>query len=541
MTFRRFILLVAGSVFASQGVAAQQPVATERPSLVVNLVMGGIPYDFFTRYGHNLSEGGFRRLMEQGVVFTAARYDYMPTDRASSLATITTGTYPSVHGVVGERWYDVQTGEEVELIADPGATGFGCEYGLGCYSNLNLIAPALGDRLRAESPESRVVSIAADPVSAIVLAGLGTDAYWVNTATAGWTSSSRYMLYLPGWVESFNDQYKGNTYLADWFWALHLAPERYVNRRYARVPLPSGGRFLELPCVGAQSGAAGGGRYAPVVATPLASDLVADFAMQAVVHEALGRDDAPDILNVCFDAPRDIIARYGPESVEAEDMFYQLDRTLGALIGFIVSQVGEERVLFVLTSDHGSSASFDAVGPERERFNGVQFSAIVNSFLCARYEGDRWVTGYSNRRLYFDRREAFERGLSLDEVQRRASDFALQFRGIARVVPSCDLRGGAASDAYMQRLRNGYFPKRSGDLLVDLVPGRIEERAGVRSSAGSAYDYDTHVPLVMAGGGLPHARVEEPVDMASLPVTLARILGIQRPEAATAEALPVVE
>ena len=466
MTFRRFILLVAGSVFASQGVAAQQPVATERPSLVVNLVMGGIPYDFFTRYGHNLSEGGFRRLMEQGVVFTAARYDYMPTDRASSLATITTGTYPSVHGVVGERWYDVQTGEEVELIADPGATGFGCEYGLGCYSNLNLIAPALGDRLRAESPESRVVSIAADPVSAIVLAGLGTDAYWVNTATAGWTSSSRYMLYLPGWVESFNDQYKGNTYLADWFWALHLAPERYVNRRYARVPLPSGGRFLELPCVGAQSGAAGGGRYAPVVATPLASDLVADFAMQAVVHEALGRDDAPDILNVCFDAPRDIIARY---------------------------------------------------------------------------EGDRWVTGYSNRRLYFDRREAFERGLSLDEVQRRASDFALQFRGIARVVPSCDLRGGAASDAYMQRLRNGYFPKRSGDLLVDLVPGRIEERAGVRSSAGSAYDYDTHVPLVMAGGGLPHARVEEPVDMASLPVTLARILGIQRPEAATAEALPVVE
>ena len=131
MTFRRFILLVAGSVFASQGVAAQQPVATERPSLVVNLVMGGIPYDFFTRYGHNLSEGGFRRLMEQGVVFTAARYDYMPTDRASSLATITTGTYPSVHGVVGERWYDVQTGEEVELIADPGATGFGCEYAAG--------------------------------------------------------------------------------------------------------------------------------------------------------------------------------------------------------------------------------------------------------------------------------------------------------------------------------------------------------------------------------------------------------------------------
>ena len=93
------------------------------------------------------------------------------------------------------------------------------------------------------------------------------------------------------------------------------------------------------------------------------------------------------------------------------------------------------------------------------------------------------MAGYANRRLYINRREAFNRNLSLGEVQRRAADFALQFRDISRVVPACDLRGGAASDAYMQRLRNGYFPKRSGDLLVDLVPGRIEERAGIRSSA----------------------------------------------------------
>lgn len=538
----RLVSLLVGGVFAFQTAAAQQAPRPERPALVVNMVVGGLPYDFVTRYGHNLSEGGFRRLAESGVSFTSARYDYMPTDRASSLATITTGTYPSVHGVVGERWCDVLTGEEVELIADSEAAGFDCEYGQGCYSNVNLIAPTLGDRLRAESPASKVVSIAADPVSAIVMAGLGTEAYWVNTATAGWTSSSRYMLYLPGWVERFNDQYRGNSYLADWFWTLHLGPERYVNRRYGRIDLPEDARFRELAPIGGLPCTAGGGRYVPVFATPLASDLVADFAMQAVVREELGQDEAPDILNICFDAPRDIIAHYGPESVEAEDMFYQLDRTVGSLISFIVSQVGQERVLFVLTSDHGSSQAFDAAAPSQERFNGEQFRTIINSFLCAQYGGEEWVAGYANRRLYINRREAFNRNLSLGEVQRRAADFALQFRGISRVVPACDLRGGAASDAYMQRLRNGYFPKRSGDLLVDLVPGRIEERAGIRSSAGSAYDYDIHVPLLMAGCGLPHAVVEEPVDMASLPVTLARILGIQRPEAATAEAIaPIVE
>ena len=41
--------------------------------------------------------------------------------------------------------------------------------------------------------------------------------------------------------------------------------------------------------------------------------LFRSFAMQAVVREELGQDEAPDILNICFDAPRDIIAHYGPE------------------------------------------------------------------------------------------------------------------------------------------------------------------------------------------------------------------------------------
>ena len=294
------------------------------------------------------------------------------------------------------------------------------------------------------------------------MAGLGTEAYWVNTATAGWTSSSRYMLYLPGWVERFNDQYRGNSYLADWFWTLHLGPERYVNRRYGRIDLPEDARFRELAPIGGLPCTAGGGRYVPVFATPLASDLVADFAMQAVVREELGQDEAPDILNICFDAPRDIIAHYGPESVEAEDMFYQLDRTVGSLISFIVSQVGQERVLFVLTSDHGSSQAFDAAAPSQERFNGEQFRTIINSFLCAQYGGEEWVAGYANRRLYINRREAFNRNLSLGEVQRRAADFALQFRGISRVVPRLRLAGWSRQRCIHAAAAERLFPEAFG-------------------------------------------------------------------------------
>lgn len=509
----------------------------ERPALVVNIVVGGMPYDFITRYGHNLSADGFNKFRDEGVVFTSGRYNYMPTNSASSLATITTGTYPYVNGIVGEQWRDVLTGDYVSLIKDPSANGLNCEYGEESYSNINLVVPSLGDRLKRENPKSKVISIAADPVSAIVLGGLDAEVYWMNPATAAWTTSSKYMLYLPGWVIKFNDQYKGSSYVNDWFWGLYRKQECYVNRRFGKMEIKdakSSAGFRKMNEIGALAPSMNKGRYSSRLSTPLANELVVDFAQQVIIQEGLGTDENPDILNICFDAPRNVIKHYGPESVEAEDMFYQLDKAIASLMRFVSAQYPDDRVLFVLTADHGSSESYDISVAERSRFNGDQFRAIVNSFLCAQYGGEDWVTGYYNRRLYINRKVAFNLNLSVDDVQRRASDFALQFRGLARVVPSCDLRGGSAADPYMQRMRNGYYPKRSGDLLIDLVPNWIEEVNGVRSSTGSSYDYDTHVPLMMTGCGLQAGVITTEVDMASLPVTLARILGIQRPEAATA-------
>lgn len=533
MKISRILLPLA--VFSVCCMAGATAVASGRPALVVNIVAGGVPYDFVTRYGHNLSDDGIRRFMDKGLVFTAGRYEYMPTNQASSLATITTGTYPYVHGVVGSEWYDIQSGRRVSLIDDPQASGLDCEYEEERYSYVNLVAPTLGDRLRKEVPRSKVVTVAADPLSAVTLGGFGSQVYWFDTARASWVSSSKYMLYLPGWVVNFNAQYKNNTYLHDWFWAPHLLSGDYVNRR-CEVLRPHGDEsFRTLEDIGDCEAVVAPGRYEHVLATPLIDDLVSDFVQQAVVQEKLGTDEYPDLLNVCFDGMRKVIRRYGPESVEAEDMFYHLDRTLASLMRFVESQCPEGSVLFVFTSDHGTSEAFDVPAIARERFNDVQFEAIINSFLCARYGGDRWVTGYHNRRVYIDRAKALAEGLDIENVQRLTSDFAIQFRGLSRVVPSCDLKGGSAGDSYMQKLRNGYYPKRSGDLLVDLVPDMIEEEPGVRSMTGSGYDYDTHVPLMMTGCGIAHGEITAPVDMASLPVTLAYILGIQRPDAATAE------
>lgn len=539
MIIRKLLFVLLGLSAVSQSVLANgaNPVQpkSSKPVLVVNIVVGGLPYDYIYRYSKNLSENGFRKFERDGLVFTAGRYNYMPTTSVSSLATITTGTYPYMHGIVGRQWRDVLTGNNVSLIDDSSAKGLNCEQGRQKYSNTNIVVPTLGDRLRRESPDSRVFTVASDPASAIVMGGFGSDVYWFDAAAASWTTSNKYMSVLPEWVSRFNDQYKGNKYLSEWEWKPEMSSSRYINRRYCNIDINGNSRLKQIREVADPKKCNMPGRYGYLTITPLMNDMLSDFVRQALVKEKLGADDVTDILNICFDAPREVFRRYGPESVEAEDMFYQVDRTVGDLVQFISSQFEEGAVLFVLTSDHGVSESYDIATTERDRFNGEQFRTIINTFLCAQYGGQDWVSGYYNRRIYINRSEAFRLNLSLDEVQRRASDFALQFRGLSRVVPSCDLRGGSAADSYMQRLRNGYYPKRSGDLLVDLIPNWIEETPGVRASAGSAYDYDTHVPLMIMGGGVSRGEVKDDIDMASVPVMIARIIGIQRPDAATAE------
>lgn len=86
------------------------------------------------------------------------------------------------------------------------------------------------------------------------------------------------------------------------------------------------------------------------------------LAKQAIAQYKLGDDKVPDLLNICLDAPRRISEAYGPESIEVEDMYYRLDRDLADFLTFVFAQVKDGNAMVVLTSDHGTSPSYDA-GP----------------------------------------------------------------------------------------------------------------------------------------------------------------------------------
>src|SRR5690554_5697372 len=51
----------------------------ERPVLVVGVMVDQLRPDYISRFWDKLSEGGFRRLVNEGFTFTNMHFNYMPT------------------------------------------------------------------------------------------------------------------------------------------------------------------------------------------------------------------------------------------------------------------------------------------------------------------------------------------------------------------------------------------------------------------------------------------------------------------------------
>ena len=530
----KYLIICAAAWIGCQEARAQQAI---KPRLVVQIVVSQMRYDYLDRFRDNFCDNGFRAFMEKGTNFTNARHSYMQTNTVAGLATIVTGTPPSGHGVIAESWYNFTTGDSVNLIADSRATGLECEDGEGRYSALNLTAATLGDRLKESDPKSKSIALAADPYSAIVCGGPSSDVYWMNTGHGTWVSSSYYFEKLPYWVTQYNETAFAST-LLDREWTPDKSFESYRNTDTTVLSFipdtQSGiGNFLR-GVVRIFKKDDPRTDYAMLQYMPAGNTLVSSFARETIVQEELGKDNHTDLLTICYDTPRLICERFGPRSIEVEDMYYKLDREIGELVTFIQAQFEPGEVVIALTSDHGSSDTFR----EQSRipmglFNAEQFKIIMNGFLSAQYEPGEWVLGYRDRQLYLNRELIYKYGFDLAEVQTRAAAFALQFRGVSGALTSTDMQSGYFGKGYGEKMQNGFYPKRSGDVTINLMPGWIEQRTGIVSLSGSLYEYDTHVPMMLLGGSVPAATVERDVTVSSLAPTLAHIMRITVPNAAT--------
>jgi predicted AlkP superfamily pyrophosphatase or phosphodiesterase len=93
------------------------------------------------------------------------------------------------------------------------------------------------------------------------------------------------------------------------------------------------------------------------------------------------------------------------------------------------------------------------------------------------------------------------------------------------------------ADPLARRILHGFYPSRSGDVVVVYEPFNYFEKFVLTTAHGSPYSYDTHVPLIIMGGGLKAGSHMEAATPADIAPTLASILGVQAPSNAVGRIL----
>ncbi len=516
------------------------PQREETPALVVLLVVDQMRADYLDRFDAEW-RGGIRRLLDEGLVYTAAHHDFAITETACGHATLASGRFPRSHGVAGNKWFDRTVGRIVESVDDP-AYPLLDSVGTG-RSAARFRGTSLASWLRQRFPESKVVSVSRKDRSAIWLAGgVGEHIYWFDTTENRATSSTAFRNALPDWVRDFNREND----VRDWLgrtWNSELESGRvYPGVREDDFEGENESRLgRTFPhALPADPDAA----LFALVLTPWMDEWVLELARRAVGALELGGDDTPDLLTLSLGATDEIGHLFGPHSVEIADQLLRLDRLLDAFFDDLDRQVGLDRTLVVLASDHGVSPvplESRRQGHASARYVDMQaLKERIQERLAGEYgEGD-YLPGLRPLRLWFDHALLEARGIDLDTARSLAREEALATPGVARVLTPADLEPAAAggADAILRQARRSFVPDRVGDLLLVLEPFCLPADMVDVTTHISPHSYDTHVPLILLGAGIEPARDDRRVSTVDVAPTLGSILGVTPGEPLDGQVLP---
>jgi predicted AlkP superfamily pyrophosphatase or phosphodiesterase len=542
-----------------------------RPRLVLLIVVDQFRYDYLTRFGDLFGSRGIGRLMRDGASWTETNFDHVPTFTAPGHAVFMTGAYPSQTGIIANEWYERETGKKVKSVTDDSTIKLAGKPGEKGYSPRRLLCSTVGDELRlADGDRSKVIGISTKDRSAILPAGRRANAaYWFGTDNGNMVSSTYYFTQEPVWVERFNQRH-----LADqWFGARwdRLLPEAEYLKRAGKDDVPwenldkSSNDTNYFPHV-VTGGAANASRmfYKALDYTPFANDLLVSFAEEAITNEKLGGGAETDVLTVSFSANDYVGHRFGPYSHEAMDMTLRVDRQIGTLLDFVDAHVGLRNTVVIFSADHGASpvpeqaASMNLPG---RRYQKAELRQIVEEGLKARYaRKDRPATDYIqsfsnkeateqgliNSNFYLNRVALKRDGIDLDECELVVGELSMRMPGVARYFTRAQLESDLVSsaDPIARRVLHGFYPQRSGDVIVVFEPYNIlfdlpDDPTDPLSSAthGSPYSYDTHVPLIIMGRDFARGRYTQPATPADIAPTLASLLNVQAPSCSVGRVL----
>ncbi|MEW6130986.1 MAG: alkaline phosphatase family protein [Acidobacteriota bacterium] len=550
------LLLITLFVVSNFSLATQNRRANERastvvsakPKLVLVIVVDQFRYDFLERFADLLGRDGFRRLIEGGAFFTNANYDYVPTYTAPGHASIFTGSVPAQNGIVGNNWFDRETGKNRVMVSDLNArsvTMKGISETPGSFSPRVLIGTTIGDQIRLSNNfKSKVIAVSQKDRSAILPGGQKPNgAFWYQASDGTFITSDYYASELPAWVKAFNTNTRPDKYF-NMKWELSAKPEIYSRAQSQNLPIqksPLGDKFPYAMNAGEAKPT--GKFYSAFEYSPYASEHLAEFAEAAIDAEKLGEDEYPDLLSVSFSSPDLIGHAFGPDSREIVDTYIRLDQTIAGLLNFIDRKVGLANTVIAVTGDHGVCPVPEyakSVGFDADRIPGTRLIETVNKALTKKFGEGKWVQAFVNDQLYLDPKVIAQYKADASEVERSAGEAAITVPGVVNFFTRTQItEGDLPTTPIGRRVMNGFNRKRSGDVWIIAKPFYFFMEGTLPTTHGSPYNYDTHVPIIFWGKSVQKGRFSIDCAPSDIAPTLASILGVEMPSNRVGRVLPV--
>ncbi len=504
--------------------------------LVVWITVDQMRGDYLRRYESHFSERGFRRLMTSGVWYQEAHYGHAITETAPGHATLFTGVAPSEHGIIGNSWL-TQDGGEVTSVSDPARsliTPWQDDSKKGGASPHRLLAATVGDQMKnATSGRAQVVAVSIKDRSAILPAGQKGQAYWMGEK--GFVTSDYYLKEAPAWLIQHQSEHPPESYIREG-WPLARPESEYKYPLSTSVYAPDS-LGLGFP----HAVAAGKDLVRAVVHSPWGDRAVLDLALRVMDEFEMGKDSEVDLLSISFSSPDIIGHAYGPESREMEDCFLRLDDGLGELFSEIDRKIGWEHTLVVLSADHGGSESAEyltAQGLKGRRLTEGMLESEARRALKTAFGHDRYLLGVSSPYVSLNEAALRKDERPLSEVLPLLVKSLQTVPGVLRVY---EKGADEFSGEHGASVAAAMHPERSGHLYV--VPEEYTlflQDEDLAATHGSPFRYDTHVPVLFAGSSLKSAEVSRAVDVRSIAVTVAGVIGVPAPEGATFSVLSEV-
>jgi predicted AlkP superfamily pyrophosphatase or phosphodiesterase len=428
-----FCILV---LFIHFSVAAQ---SENKPRLVVGIVLENFNPDYLIKYKTQFGEGGFSRLLNNGLVYRNSSYDYMYSQTGVDHASIYSGTNPSYHGIISHSWYDRMEGDAISNVFDKKVRAVGSDSIKGKVSPKKLLAHTIGDELKLTNACSRVFGVSMNPEAAVLSTGHMADgAFWLDELSGKWATSSYYMDSLYNWIKDYNKKVNPEYYVNRGWFPLSDEEANIASTKIKHRFGLSDGFYYDLSKSKKKSGS-----FRMLKATPYANSMITDFARELVINENLGKDADADLLSLSYSFMDYMGDEFSTNSAEKIDMMHRLDKELGKLFDFLDEQVGMENVLVFVTVSQAMVSKPEELKRYRlpgSYFNTFKAIALLKPYLNITYGVEDWISSYDSQQIFLDRQLIERKGKNLKEMQDRIADFLIQFSGIYKVIPSYALR-----------------------------------------------------------------------------------------------------